>query len=183
MKISLNKNSWHFKLYSLVISDNPPKSLCPYFWSMVVILVFSPCFLYIGLHKLLTKGFDKLLNRKKTPKKSIFDMSAEELEEENKRLKKINRRMDITGKILMGLFVLFLLTIFGICFYFGVRKEGLFNLIRNLLSIVGFCFILYLIIDFIFKNSKKIVNSNIIKVPVAMIKAIYTKTCPIINWK
>jgi len=52
-----------------------------------------------------------------------------------------------------------------------------------LFSIIGFVTTVYFIGVSIGKNAKKIKNSNVVKVPGAMIKAVYTKTCPIINWK
>ena len=179
MKIQLNKNSWHFKYYSTIIQDTPPKTLCPYFWSMVGLIVVSPFFLPFMLG---SKIGSMLPKKKKTPKKSIYDMTGEEIEKELEMMKKRQRRSEILGKIMVSLFILFVSTILGIGLYFGVKQEGLFNVIRNLLSIVGFCFILYLIIDLIFKNSKKIGNWGVIKIPVAMIKAVYKKACPLIDW-
>ena len=77
MEIKLNKNSWHFKMYESVVSTNPPKSLCPYFWSMVLIICISPMILLFKLVDYIGDSFTKLRN-KLTPKKVKPELSYDE---------------------------------------------------------------------------------------------------------
>jgi hypothetical protein len=179
MNITLRKDSWHFKIYSKVISENTPKSLCPYFWQWVMMIICSPILILFWLMKVLTKLFES----KPKPKKSIHDMTEDELREENERLRKKEKRVEILAKIFAGIGGLFLLVLLVSSMYLSVKKVGWFNFFRDVFSLVGLAFSFYWTIVILSKNSKKIGDSNVVKVPLAMIKAIYTKTCPIINWK
>ena len=183
MNITLNKNSWHFKIYSKVISETPPKSLCPYFWSMIALTVFSPCILLVFLLKKVSLFFDRIVPKKKKTKKDIFSMTSEELDEDLKKMKKNARRSEIAGKILFGVWLTFMFIIVIVGTYFGIQKDGLFVFLRTIFSLIGIITTMYWIVRGLIYVIPKITNSNVIKVPVAMIKAVYTKTCPIINWK
>jgi hypothetical protein len=179
MDITLKKDSWHFKIYSKVISENTPKSLCPYFWRWVAMIICSPILILFWLMKVLTKLFES----KPKPKKSINDMTEDELSEEIERYKKREKRVEIFAKIFAGIGGLFLLLMLVSSMYLSVKKVGWFNFFRDIFSLVGIMVSVYWTIGILSKTSKKIGDSNVVKVPLAMIKAIYTKTCPIINWK
>ncbi len=88
MNITLKKDSWHFKIYSKVISEREPKSLCPYFWSWVAMIIGSPILILFGIMRFLSKVFEA----KPKPKKSIHDMTEDELREETERYKKREKR-------------------------------------------------------------------------------------------
>jgi MFS family permease len=179
MNITLKKDSWHFKIYSKVLSDKAPKSLCPYFWQWVAMIICSPILFLFWVMGVLTKFFEP----KPKPKKSIHDMTEDELIEENERLNKKLKRSDRAANILIGVFGLFFLGLIVLFMYFGVKKDGWFNFFRNTFAMVGLAVSVYWTIVMLSKTSKKIGDSNVVKVPLAMIKAIYTKTCPIINWR
>ena len=189
MKIQLNKNSWYFKYYSSVISDRTPKTLCPYFWTMVTLIVLSPVLIPFMLGVKISKMIPK---KKPVPKKSIFDMTNEELDTENKRLGKVLKRSEIVGKIVMTTFGLFIASLLIISFYLGAKKVGWFEVIRNLFSLIGIWSVMYFTITFLLEHnvgskvSKMLCgvsNKNIIRVSFEMVKSFYTKACPIINWK
>ena len=179
MNITLSKNSWHFKIYSMVFSDRTPKSLCPYFWSWVGMVIVSPILVLIGLMKFLSKVFES----KPVSKKSINDMTDEEITKKYQEVLKKEKRAELTAKIFLGfwVFVCFALIIFTA--YLQINKDGWFDFFRFVFSLIGVCTTLYWIIRLVAHYSEKIGNSNVIKVPVAIIKSVYTKTCPIINWK
>jgi hypothetical protein len=179
MDITLKKDSWHFKIYSKVFSDKTPKSLCPYFWKWVAMIICSPILILFWLMKVLTTLFEP----KPKPKKSIHDMTEDELSEENERLRKKEKRVEICAKIFAGIGGLFLLLLLVSSMYFGIKTVGWFNFFKDVFSLVGLAFSFYWTIVILSKNIKKIGDSNVVKVPLAMIKAVYTKTCPIINWK
>lgn len=47
-----SKNSWHVKLFTWIFNENPTrtyKSMCPYFWSYVLIFMFFPLILMVKL--------------------------------------------------------------------------------------------------------------------------------------
>ena len=179
MNITLKKDSWHFKIYSKVFSDKTPKSLCPYFWKWVAMIICSPILILFWLMGFLTKLFEP----KPKPKKSINDMTEDELREETERYIKKEKRVEILAKILAGIGGLFLLVLLVLSMYLSVKRVGWFNFFRDVFSLVGVMVSVYWAIGILSKTSKKIGDSNVVKVPLAMIKAIYTKTCPIINWK
>jgi hypothetical protein len=179
MNITLKKDSWHFKIYSKVLSDKAPKSLCPYFWQWVVMIICSPVFFLFWVMKFLTSLFEP----KPKPKKSSHDMTDEELQKEIARIDKKLKRSERAANIVLGIFGLFLLVLLVSSMYFGIKKDGWFNFFRNTFAIVGLAFSVYWTVVILSKTSKKIGDLNVVKVPLTMIKAIYTKTCPIINWK
>jgi vacuolar-type H+-ATPase subunit I/STV1 len=179
MNITLKKTSWHFKIYSNVISETPPKSLCPYFWCWVVIIVGSPFFILCEIMKFLSKVFEG----KSKPKKLINEMTDQELIEENEILNKRLNKTEIIGKIFLGVSLLFGVTLLILSVYLGIKKDGWYVFLRTIFCNIGIWTTIYWTVILIMKCSKKIKNSNVIKVPVEMIKSVYTKTCPIINWK
>jgi hypothetical protein len=179
MNITLNKSSWHFKLYSNIFSDTPPKSLCPYFWSMVAIVVFSPFFLLIFIMKFLSALFES----KPKPKKPMSEWTIEDIELETKRLEKKLKRSEVGAKIVLGVSGLLALGLLVLSSYFWISKDGWFVFFRAIFAVIGMGVSVYGILTLIGKNYSKIVKSNYIKVPASMIKSIYTKACPIINWR
>ena len=180
MNITLNKSSWHFKLYSTIFSDTPPKSLCPYFWSMVAIVVFSPFLLFLFIMRFLSALFEK----KETPaKKPMSEMSSEELELDNERLRKKLKRSEVGAKIVLGVSGLLALGLLVLSSYFWISKDGWFVFFRAIFAVIGMGVSVYGILTLISKNYSNIVKSNFVKVPSEMIKSIYTKACPIISWR
>ena len=180
MEVTFNKKSWHFKYYSWVLeTTNTPKSLCPYFWSMIALIVLSPIVLFFKLIIFLS---DLNIDRKY---KKINNMTEEEKIKKRKRENKINNGLEYAGKgflILMALFVVFII-VFGL--YSTVKKVGWWETICVIFAIIGFLTTLFLITYVIMemKLFNKILNSKVIQVPVAMVKAIYTKACPLIKWE
>lgn len=182
MKIQLNKNSWHFKYYSAVISSNPPKSLCPYFWSLVAIILFSPVIL---LFKLAAK-LGSLLPKKKSKSKSLFDMNQEELDEYLKKLNKRAKKTEMIGKIVFGVFISMVTILVCLGLYGSTQKIGFFETMVNAFSLFGFACFLFLVTNFLVEKKvdsrvRKLFG-GVFKIPVAMVKAIYERSCPLINW-
>jgi len=181
MNITLNKNSWHFKIYSKIFSDTPPKSLCPYFWSMVCIVVILPVILPFSLGAYIGS---KIPKRKEKPNKKLLnEMTNEEVEQELERMKKRMKSSERTGKIVLGVFLLFIVSFVVISSYLGIKKDGWFVFFRSIFAMVGVFTTTYWFIRGLVYVIPKITDFNVYKVPVAMIKSVYTKTCPIINWK
>ena len=198
MEIKLKKNSWHFKLYSTVISDTPPSSLCPYFWTLVVLVLVSPM---IGIAYLVVKSIDKIsagiswlkLKFKKEgkpkPSKTIEDYIDEWKREEEAS----KRRAALISKIGKGLLItvfvmlVLLLTIYG-------KKE---NFITLLIALGISLNIVLVVIGTIsvcetfnleeklakFTPLKWIKQSSPYQLLVGMIVATYTKMCPLIKWE
>jgi lipopolysaccharide/colanic/teichoic acid biosynthesis glycosyltransferase len=179
MNITLKKDSWHFKIYSKVLSDKAPKSLCPYFWQWVVIILTSPILILIQIMIFLSKVFEA----KPKPKKYSHDMTDEELQKEIARIDKKLKRSERAANIVLGVGGTLVLAMMVLSMYLGIKKVGWFEFFKNMFAMVGLMVSVYWTIVLLSKTSKKIGNMNFVKVPLDMINAIYTKTCPIINWK
>ena len=203
MNVTLNKNSWHYKLYSTVVDDNPPKSLCPYFWSLVAIILFSPFILLIAGGGWFLGKLEKARNFVIPPKKSepkTWEQIEKEWEEDRKRdearMKRMNKGLDIfifTMKWIVAP-VLGLLLLYFI--YQSATKIGWLEFFMGLgvgiifiLPILGFIWLVDKygehIGGFFGRIFKKLnpLNWSITKIIGGMIYATYKKACPIINWE
>ena len=178
-KVSLNKNSWHYKYYVWVTENySEPKSLCPYFWTMIVLLVFSPIMIFMKLISLLV---DKLIDRNQT---KILQLRPEQIEKRNAKINKRDRVIEIIGKVLFGIWIFAGVSIIVKLLAIGISTVGFFQIFQGVLAIFGGCTLLYLFISYWLDNNigNKILNSGFIKIPVTMIKSIYKKSCPMIEW-
>lgn len=176
--MTLNLNSWHAKYYNRVFGINPPKTLCPYFWTMVVLVLFSPLYFFLlwcgekycyVIEKRISHKKPKSNNpvKKKTPKTIRFFNIIE-------TIGIIIIIISLTLTVL-----LIILTIYDI-----VSKIGIINLLFITFEFIGFFFVVYQIINLFVKNSliQKFFNSNFIQIPVQMVIAVYKKACPIVTW-
>lgn len=202
MQITLNKKSWHFWLYSKVVSDTPPNSLCPYFWSVVAITLFFPVILIIaGIIWMAEKRQEAHWHKENL-------MSAEQyLEKMRKKDKRAAKRAKIasaTGKVFLGLVLLSVVVFLIIVLYQAGVKIGFWALIQNIFTGIGvaatFVFFLWIWIEYEFadkiggmfsklysplKGKSKYFNPFKWKISIIiweMIKTIYTKACPLIKW-
>lgn len=179
MQITLNKNSWHFKYYKWSLeSETPPKSLCPYFWSMVGLILLFPFILLIkGLSYRHDKSFEKKWEKR-------AKMTPEQIQKANKRDDRRDRIIEYVGKGFVGIILLFGVFLIGALIYTGIGELGWLEFVKRLFMIIGILTVLVLIvITWVDKNiGGKIINSKLVQVPIAMVKAVYTKACPLIKW-
>lgn len=73
-----SKEAWHVKLFKWLFNEDPTKmykTMCPYFWSYVVIIVTLPLIMVI---KMFGKAGTKLLNRARTYKERQRTVKGEE---------------------------------------------------------------------------------------------------------
>jgi hypothetical protein len=179
-KISLNKNSLHYKFYSWILNTtNPPKTLCPYFWSYVTIILLIPLILIVKLTSIL---YD--LNKKNKIEK-LMSMSVEELEKKEKKEIKVTKILETIG---VSISILFSVVFITICFLglFDIgNKIGWFKTIIGLFSVIGMTTTVYGLFYVLLKTNflMKIYKSKIIQIPILMIKSLYNKSCPLVEWK
>jgi hypothetical protein len=79
MNVTLNQNSWHFKIYSKIAGNTPPKTLCPYFWSLVAIVVLSPFLLIIYITGSTIEFFEKISKNRRVKRKLEDTRTHEEI--------------------------------------------------------------------------------------------------------
>ena len=202
--VTLNKNSWHFKIYSKIVSDNPPKSLCPYFWTMVLLTILSPfILLFWGCYLIsdfVSNGFNLLVS-KIVPKKKeeTYEETLARWEREKKQ--KIKREK-FWGKA-SDIFVIFLkyvvlpaAAIFFLYFLYAKGSEvgwlNLFVALGVVLLIIGVVVLFIFLCEkyggvigkFILKMLRplNVFNWKITKMTGMMIVATYKKMCPLITW-
>ncbi len=180
-KVTLNKDSWHYKYYkSIVTEDDAPKTLCPYFWTMVALIFFSPViFFFRGLFKVI-EFFD---NKKSKRVKTLTDEQYQKKFDNKEKTLKI---LIIIGKVVLGLIVGFFVFIFGLLLFSGVQKLGIWGMIRGILLTIGFGTICYFLLGFIIDKSHyvgKFFKLKIFTIPIQMIIATYKRACPLVDWK
>lgn len=190
-KVTLNKKSWHFKIYSFVVDSNAPKSLCPYFWTMVAIFCFSPillCIFSIGfIVTKLSKFFDRPTTAKERGRKDAKKAS---------RVKFWNRIGDAFKWFIPRMFLLLFLAIFVLGSYLYTVEEGIGSFLLRLLiiilialTIIGFVYSIQKLAEFAKPSAKKFfrvinpLNWKVVKLLGIMIVATYKKMCPMIEWK
>jgi hypothetical protein len=167
-KVSLNKNSWHYKLYDWITKGDTPKTLCPYFWMMVGIILLLPI---LVLFKLTSQFIDYCIGKTKEVK--INDNTKN-------NLKKFGKFLEISGKILLGAWLFLSLVFLILLLYKLASNVGWYTMFKNLLSIIGVILITKEII--VSKLLKKFFNLKIFQILKSMAISIYTKSCPLIEW-
>lgn len=205
MKVSLNKDSWHFKYYTHCIGGNPPRTLCPYFWIMVSLILASP---FIGLANLISYVVKTLVTlrykmspiKKQTPKpQKTYEELIKELEKQNElhdrrreRWSKVGDFMSIISKwVMLPLLIVGLV----ISIYLAGDTMGWMSfLIRigiSILLIGVFITLIHYSIKYErelgrgFNKVFRIINPlnwKLIQIIGEMIVAGYTKACPLVDW-
>ena len=205
-QVKLNKNSWHYRYYSQIVGSYTPKSLCPYFWSLVGLLMLSPFIFFIYYMTMfsdyVTKKIDKILPKKKVkydyPKNDdewveYFKKQNELSERREKYWDKIFSKTTIIAKwIVLPILVIALVYLI----YYGGEKYGWLSLLIRIGLALLFIGIIFGIVVFIEKITEtlgggfnkvwKYINPfkwTITKMIGGMIYAWYKKSCPLIEWE
>jgi len=208
-QVTLNKKSWHYKYYSSVVGDYAPRSLCPYFWTMVLIILMSPLFglawFAIQTITFTSNFFDKIVQKKSdnvvVNQKRYTDEEWDKYfeEQEQKAIAKKERWDKITNKfqiffkwVLLPLIVSFILyLVFGF-----VKKNGVLLTLAIIATLIVFICVVWLFIWLVEKYAQKVGNGlfgalkyvnplrwKALQIIGEMIKAWYTKACPLITWQ
>lgn len=203
MNITLNKNSWHYKIYSKIVDDTPPKSLCPYFWTLVAILIFLPLILvvmgYVWVGKRINNIKNSVSPRKDVPAMSIEDINKKIEKDEEKRKKKLEihkKFLKIFQLFIQWILLPFLGGFLIWVFYSIIQKDGILVSLIPILIVMVFVILVFGITLFLDKYGERIggglskffnlINPfkwSITQIIGGMIYATYKKVCPIINWE
>lgn len=202
-QVTLNTDSWHFKYYSLIVSDKPPKSLCPYFWTMVLLMLLSPIIGFVlaimFVNKHVSNFFDSILPKKVKPEETLEETLARwkrKEEAEKKRERFWNKAGDIFLLFLKFIVLPAIVLIVVYTLYNQVVKTGwLTTLMVTGLVLLFALFIVGVIKLYEFigeklsglpKGTFNILNPfnwKVTQIVGEMIKAQYTKMCPLITWE
>ena len=202
MKVTLNKTSWHYRFFHLMLPyTTPPKSLCPYFWILVGLVVTSPVILIIHLLEKIRDFFTAKFPKKTKKQKPDKTIEQYEAEWEARRIKS-DRRAAFFEKIggffgkVFGYVVVPAIGLFGIFYLFYKAAtvgwlEVLIVISIILLLIGGIGLIIWLGDMFFEKYSDALVRLIIrffkflfkpFRLIGLMIKAVYEKACPLVDW-
>jgi hypothetical protein len=197
-QVTLNKNSWHFKYYSSIVSDTPPKSLCPYFWTMILLMVISPIMLLGFITIKISKLFNKIkpiATKKVETEEQRFARWEREDKKDRKRAIFWNKAGDYFVLILKYVFLPIILCLIVYYMYITGEKNGWLNLLMYFgIAILIALFFVGVILFFETYGNKiggvigKVLsfinpfNWKVTKICGEMIKAQYTKMCPLITW-
>jgi hypothetical protein len=187
MEVSLSQHSWHAKYYNFVKGYYPTyefKSLCPYFWTIVSLVLLSPVIVSWKVIKPLIKGtiksagnviaisVDKVLSQPSNPRKEPSKFSKWY----DRNGKKIGDWFGKIYLITMGLIALIVI-IGSIVILFQEKGAWLgfvyiFTIIGGLVSLFS---LIWLVISFF--------ETDIWKMIKGMIYSTKNKVCPMITWK
>jgi len=202
MKVTLNRESWHYRLFKKELPyTNAPASLCPYFWTIVGLCLVTPfTSAGRGLER-LSKWVASLIPKPKEvvkPKQSHEEWMAEwDVRRKQDKIKQ--ERLDKFGKIAGKGFLYLLLICGSIGVVFGlytiVTTSKLLELVVALIlvvSMVGFVLgLVWAIEKFGHYLSNWVISFfkwinpfkwSITKMIGWMIVAGYKKMCPLVEW-
>ena len=176
MQITLSTTNWLARYYHW-IRGVYPTTLCPYFWSMIIFIILCvPITIIKGAIYLI----DHIPVAKEKPKKIYTE---EELLKRIKWAAKIDKYLEIFGKILAGIMIIFFvfMIIFAICI--AISEAGFLKFIVTLLALIGGASTIILLgwMSIEAEIFQKIGRSMIIQVPAQAISGAYHKMCPRIN--
>lgn len=189
MKVNLNKDSWHFQYYKFLTMTEgvpiAPKSLCPYFWSLVFLTFALPVIL---IAKMVLAAMERShrsteeARSKWTPEQ--WDMWSERRKKKQESYQAI---MPKVGKacLALALTALAAMLIYG-CIMLTIKGDWL----KFLLEMGKAFAIASIVFGIIWIISKKggaaarwIRRSFLVNFVGGMIYAAYNKACPIIQWE
>ena len=181
MEISLSRDAWHAKYYNFVKGDYPTnkfKSLCPYFWTMVTLILLSPVIVSWKVFSRLTV----------TPIGKAIDYSiTKSLSKPYKEPTKISKWYDRNGEKIGEWFGKIYLTTIGLISLI-ILIVGIVTLFKENGVWLGFVYILafigglvslfsliWMVISFSDTDSWKMIKG--------MMYSTKNKVCPMITWE
>ncbi len=202
-QVTLNRNSWHFKYYSMIVSDTPPRTLCPYFWTMVAILLISPIIGFVLLIGNITgkvSAFTEQMATKKVEKEETYEeITARWKKEDAQRIKRTlfwNKVGDVTAWIFKYIFLPLILIGLIYMGYKSMVKMGWKEFLILTGIVITFSLLIIGFITLIEKYGGRVgrfivkvlrpcnpLNWKVTNVIGEMIKTAYTKACPLITWE
>lgn len=195
-QVELSQDSWHFKIYSKFISSEKPKSLCPYFWTWVAMLLLAPFVLVMSpLVVIISKVLDYLDERES--KLSYEEWKAKH----DKKQVWWNKFWKVVGNIIKKIVIYGVIPAAAVVLFYTLYKNvGVIDWYKVLLAIgagLGVVATVILLVQGIaiihvkfynshikpFLKAVNPVNWKVTKLIGTMIVATYKKACPIIIWK
>jgi hypothetical protein len=184
MEISLSRNAWHAKYYNFVKGYYPTydfKSLCPYFWTMVTLILLSPVIvLWKVFNRLTVKPVDKVMSYLTN---EAFNQPSKPRKEPSKISKWYDRNGEKIGEwfgkiylITMGLISL-IIFIFGIVTLFQENGAwlGFVYIFAFIGAFVSLVLLIWMVISFTDTDSWKMIKG--------MVYSTKNKVCPMITWE
>lgn len=183
MEVSLSRKSWHARYYNFVKGHYPTydfKSLCPYFWTILSLVLLLPLILlWKGFKYLTVKPITKVLDRRmdkilSEPYKRKEPSKLSKWYEKNNSL--IGKWV---GRLYFGFMGLMLLIAFVGLIIKLFQDKGAWMGIVYIFAWVGFItigvFSIWGLISFFETDTWKIIRG--------MVYSVKNKVCPMITWE
>ena len=187
MEVSLSRNAWHAKYYNFVKGHYPTydfKSLCPYFWTMVTLILLSPVIVSWKVIKMIIKRPIKSAgNVIASSVDKVFSRPIKPHKEPSKFSKWYDRNGGKIGEwfskiylITVGLMAL-IIFIFGIVTLFQENGAwlGFVYIFAFIGAFVSLVLLIWMVISFFETDSWKMIKG--------MIYSTKNKVCPMITWE
>lgn len=200
MAIKLNADSWHYRLFNKNFPyTSPPKTLCPYFWILVALIITYPFFRVAEFFTDLSNRLSKMFPKKETPRETPEEWERKWNEKKAKEKRK-EAIMERLGKVLVKIFLFGIAPVgIGIALYqlylIGHSHGWLHLIIATgiclgvVLALVGVVFFGEWFLNKYFDAMGKGITKFAIFIftPLKwigwMIKAGYEKACPLVKWE
>ena len=187
MEVSLSRNAWHSKYYNFVKGHYPTydfKSLCPYFWTMVSLILLSPVIVSWKVIKMIIKRPVKSVgNVIASSVDKVFSRPIKPHKEPSKFSKWYDRNGEKIGDsfgkiylITMGI-VSLIITIVGIVTLF--QENGAWLGFVYILAFIGGFVSLFLLIWGVIS----LPDTDTWKMIKGMLYSTKNKVCPMITWE
>lgn len=178
-EVTLSKSAWHVKFFTWATGSAPKwNNLCPYFWSLVSLLIIFPLLLLWKIVKLIFKGISSIIeNIPEKPEKEY--VSKEPTPQSIKRLKIFDSILKWIARIVIILYLSLCVITIILAIYKLFMAEGA---VLSFIYIFAFIGVLAVVIAIIW-GIISYLNSDTHEMIKGMIHAKKQKYCPHINWK
>lgn len=181
MEVSLSRESWHSKYYKFVKGYYPTyefKSLCPYFWTIVTLILLSPVIvLWKFLKKIVVKPIGKVIDHRV---EKSFSKPYKEPSKFSKWYDKNDKSIGTWfGRIYFGIMILLLLFVIVGSMIKLFQEKGAWMGIIYIFAWIGAIttgvFSIWGIISFFTTDTWIMIRG--------MIYSVKNKVCPMITWE
>jgi hypothetical protein len=185
-QIIFNVDSWHFKYYKFVTGNSKPKTLCPYFWSLVYLIPLSVIIVpFILLFKLIGYSWERSEPKEEEKLSKMSDLKQKEYFE-NKRKQNLRKEKigTILGKVFVGVIIALVVLVIIIAIINTKFTPIFWKELFIVIGIIGtICLVIWLLTKLIGGFSKWVKNTSGYQIFVRGIDAWYDKSCPLIKWE
>lgn len=182
-EVTLSRSAWHVKFFTWATGSAPKwNNLCPYFWSLVSLLIISPLLLLWKIVKLIFKGLVLIVKAvaKTIPEKPEKEYVYKEPTPQSiKRLQIFGSIQKWIGRIFITLYFSLIVIAIGMGLYQLFMTKGALISLTYIFAFIGVIAVSVAILWGLFSYFE----SDTHEMVKSMFIAKKQKYCPHINWK